>query len=566
MKQYHNVKDTDDTLQSFENSLLERNTENTFVENNAEKSFSKSYGNTVKDHSQKSSDKSSSSNFNFKNPLVQKEIEFFNDEKLEDTHISMKMKEVRYVEKGIRGTAKGVGVVGKVLQSKEVNVKKSLMNGTKSVIKSLNTEVRNFNPKNDDNIVGKAIIDTKNTAYTATKSTVNTYKIIKNTVLFLKNTVAPIVLKMGLGFIIPPALFMFVVFQVITMLLTPLSSTHAAEDIELNNIYKYATEARTGIELKFLNYDVKGKVPEIKPENITFKSDVISSIGVIEDIEYLDVANEFVSPYDILNILSTKYEDELKFTDETKIFIDNLFNELYLVDFESREEIILEDDLNNPIVDPDGNPILDPEGNPTYEQIETIVYFATVYLKENQSFSDWFSQNKSIFFNTTEETDLVDKLGYLEDLKEFGFDFKRGLLRPFDDDYTLSSGYGYRVDPNSPVGEDGKIEFLKEFHNALDIPKPADTPIKSPIAGTATVGFAAENYGLNVIIANGSEKIRLGHCNALAVIDGQQVNEGDVIAYVGSTGGTSTGNHVHLEYFSENENLNPEFFIEKLEE
>ena len=36
------------------------------------------------------------------------------------------------------------------------------------------------------------------------------------------------------------------------------------------------------------------------------------------------------------------------------------------------------------------------------------------------------------------------------------------------------------------------------------------------------------------------------HCSAVAVYEGQTVNKGDVIGYVGSTG-WSTGNHLHFE-------------------
>lgn len=54
-------------------------------------------------------------------------------------------------------------------------------------------------------------------------------------------------------------------------------------------------------------------------------------------------------------------------------------------------------------------------------------------------------------------------------------------------------------------------------------------------------------YGNYVIIDHGGGRSTLyGHCSSLAVQQGQYVNQGDVIAYVGSTG-NSTGPHLHFE-------------------
>ena len=49
--------------------------------------------------------------------------------------------------------------------------------------------------------------------------------------------------------------------------------------------------------------------------------------------------------------------------------------------------------------------------------------------------------------------------------------------------------------------------------------------------------------------------------SSIAVSDGQDVEIGDVIGYVGTTG-SSTGNHLHIEYFKDGHRLNPLFYLE----
>ncbi|MEG2923614.1 MAG: M23 family metallopeptidase, partial [Oscillospiraceae bacterium] len=55
------------------------------------------------------------------------------------------------------------------------------------------------------------------------------------------------------------------------------------------------------------------------------------------------------------------------------------------------------------------------------------------------------------------------------------------------------------------------------------------------------------SWGYYVKIQHANSMTTLyAHCSAIAVRAGQQVRQGEVIAYVGSTG-ASTGNHLHWE-------------------
>ena len=89
-------------------------------------------------------------------------------------------------------------------------------------------------------------------------------------------------------------------------------------------------------------------------------------------------------------------------------------------------------------------------------------------------------------------------------------------------------------------------------HQGIDIPMPAGTPIRSARNGVvsktgnnSTPGY--RGYGNFVIMDHGDGlQTFYAHCLSLAVVPGQRVMQGQIIAYVGSTG-RSTGNHLHFE-------------------
>lgn len=89
---------------------------------------------------------------------------------------------------------------------------------------------------------------------------------------------------------------------------------------------------------------------------------------------------------------------------------------------------------------------------------------------------------------------------------------------------------------------------LLPAHNGLDLTGYINTPIYAAQSGIVVyAGRTAGGYGIHVEIDHGGGIHTLyGHCNGLAVSVGQVVNQGDLIAYLGSTG-WSTGPHCHFE-------------------
>ncbi|MFH1427353.1 MAG: peptidoglycan DD-metalloendopeptidase family protein [Patescibacteria group bacterium] len=94
-------------------------------------------------------------------------------------------------------------------------------------------------------------------------------------------------------------------------------------------------------------------------------------------------------------------------------------------------------------------------------------------------------------------------------------------------------------------------------HRAVDYAAPYGTPIRT--VGDGTVIFVAYNNGYGNMVKirhNGTYQTNYGHLSKYAVKKGANIEQGDVIGYVGSTG-LSTGPHVHFEMVKNGVKVNP---------
>ena len=95
------------------------------------------------------------------------------------------------------------------------------------------------------------------------------------------------------------------------------------------------------------------------------------------------------------------------------------------------------------------------------------------------------------------------------------------------------------------------------MHTGIDYAAPTGTPIHAPSDGIVEFRGTKGGYGNTVIINHGGGISTLyGHCQSLNVSVGENVSQGDVIAYCGSTG-NSTGPHCHFEVRENGEPVNP---------
>lgn len=116
------------------------------------------------------------------------------------------------------------------------------------------------------------------------------------------------------------------------------------------------------------------------------------------------------------------------------------------------------------------------------------------------------------------------------------------------EDYTMSSGYGYRRDP---------IYGSSKFHEGLDFSASIGTPVYATADGEITVAKREAGYGNCIDIDHGYNYLtRYAHLSEILVKEGSQVKRGQMIGNVGSTG-KSTGPHLHYEVRFKGEAQNP---------
>ena len=123
--------------------------------------------------------------------------------------------------------------------------------------------------------------------------------------------------------------------------------------------------------------------------------------------------------------------------------------------------------------------------------------------------------------------------------------YELNFIKPLDVG-VITSRYGWRS---------------SGYHYGLDIGAPTGTPIHASESGVVTYSAWCGNYGYLIKVKHESGyETYYAHCSKLIAKVGTEVNQGDVIAYVGSTG-RSTGPHLHLEVRYNGKTLDPEIFI-----
>ena len=131
-----------------------------------------------------------------------------------------------------------------------------------------------------------------------------------------------------------------------------------------------------------------------------------------------------------------------------------------------------------------------------------------------------------------------------------GHSVRKALMKTPIDGARLTSRFGRRKHP---------ILGYRKMHRGIDFGAPRGTPVMAAGNGIVEVAGWNGHYGRYLRIRHNSRyKTAYAHLSKFrrGVRKGKRVLQGQVIAYVGSTG-RSTGPHLHYEILVNNKRINP---------
>ena len=184
----------------------------------------------------------------------------------------------------------------------------------------------------------------------------------------------------------------------------------------------------------------------------------------------------------------------------------------------------------------------------TEEQQDSTLPMGTVQVVQEGAEGVAEITQQQVFYgdsSTPSETTIIDRVVVQQPVTRI---VAMGQYVPAENIAYLSDGStliwpvpAYRGISRWMLGADGKT------HGGVDIRANYGTEILASASGQVTVAGYNWSYGNYVVINHGNGYQTLyAHASSLAVRVGQTVTQGQVIAYVGSTG-VSTGNHCHFE-------------------
>lgn len=186
------------------------------------------------------------------------------------------------------------------------------------------------------------------------------------------------------------------------------------------------------------------------------------------------------------------------------------------------------------------------------EQQKKVV--SSIQVSRSQKENEERNLNASLKKLEQEENNLLEKSKELSNLintiniRRKGGYVNGQMVWPAPGYGTITSLFGNRYHP---------VLGYNRMHTGIDIGAPSNAGIIAANKGTVILAGWQDGYGNTVIIDHGGNIATLyGHASRILVSAGDEVEAGQVIAKVGSTG-LSTGPHLHFEVRKNGDPVNP---------
>ncbi|HYA31741.1 MAG TPA: M23 family metallopeptidase [Thermodesulfovibrionales bacterium] len=159
--------------------------------------------------------------------------------------------------------------------------------------------------------------------------------------------------------------------------------------------------------------------------------------------------------------------------------------------------------------------------------------------------------------------DMEALRGQIRDTMERVKEIKEYLNKQKDIYLATPRGWPVEGRITSPYGKrENPLHGGRDFHSGVDISIASGSPVRATADGVVSFAGWSGGSGNLVGIEHGFGYATFyAHNTKSAVVVGQFVKRGDVIAYSGSTG-SSTGPHSHYEIWKDGRHINPMPFIE----
>lgn len=357
--------------------------------------------------------------------------------------------------------------------------------------------------------------------------------------VFIKSA-TPVVLAAGIIIVLA------VVVCVIGIMLTPFG-IFFAEDAADHNLSKAVRE---------INRDYMLQMQSILDEN----DDVDTSQMYGENPVWKEVLTVYAADMSI----SDEPEKIMDVTPAQKRVIKDLFEEMNQVEYEVSVDYIPNPNYvpptpNRPPKDPNTPGVYEPGGTTTVNTTSSVPKYITkktlVVIMRRIPMDTMIAQRDYDEDTIATMHEMISP-DYDADWNAILYGMPIASLSdwccPLDEYIQFTDKFGMRIHP---------ITHEYKAHNAIDVAAEAGTPIRAAKAGTVTYSRYNDSLGNYVIIDHHDGfETWYAHMVFRNIEYGEEVQQGQVIGFVGSTG-ESTGPHLHYVVKYNGEYIDPEYYF-----